>query len=117
MAAPATSSGTADSPGCSLFRPSGTHASPPCENQGLTSLPEHDKTLLPAWGGRVMSSIVHYECRNPDHIRAGSRRGIGGTVIHHGSVGYCDGVNVDGAHRWVPTGGVPIEYLYDGSPA
>src|SRR2546430_16875152 len=64
-----------------------------------------------------MSSIVHYECRNPDHIRAGSRRGIGGTVIHHGSVGYCDGVNVDGAHRWVPTGGAPIEYLYGGSPA
>ena len=64
-----------------------------------------------------MSSIVHYECRNPDHLRGGSRRGIGGTVIHHGSVGYCDGVNVDGAHRWVATGGVPIEYLYDGSPA
>ena len=63
-----------------------------------------------------MSTIVHYECRNPGHLRGGSRRGIGGTVIHHGSVGYCDGVNVDGAHRWVPTGGVPIEYLYDGSP-
>jgi len=60
-----------------------------------------------------MSSIVHYECRKPDHLRGGSRRGIGGTVIHHGSVGYCDGVNVDGAHRWIPTGGVPIEYLYD----
>src|SRR5436309_16128497 len=63
-----------------------------------------------------MSTIVHYECRNPGHLRGGSRRGIGGTVIHHGSVGYCHGVNVDGAHRWVPTGGVPIEYLYDGSP-
>src|SRR2546428_8560605 len=63
-----------------------------------------------------MSTIVHYECRNPGHLRGGSRRGIGGTVIHHGSVGYCDGVNVDGAHRWVPTGGEAIEYLYDGSP-
>ncbi|OLC19490.1 MAG: hypothetical protein AUH33_05550 [Chloroflexi bacterium 13_1_40CM_68_21] len=64
-----------------------------------------------------MSTIVHYECRNPDHLRRGSRRGVGGTVIHHGSVGYCDGIHVDGAHRWVATGGVPIEYLYDGSLA
>jgi len=64
-----------------------------------------------------MSSIVHYECRNPGHLRGGSRRGIGGTVIHHGSVGYCDGVNVDGAHRWIRTGGVPIEYLYGARPA
>ena len=60
-----------------------------------------------------MSTIVHFECRSPEHLRAGSRRGVGGLVIHHGSVGYCDGLNVDGAHRWVPTGGVPIEYLYD----
>jgi hypothetical protein len=64
-----------------------------------------------------MSTIVHYECRNLDHLRAGSRRGNGGLVIHHGSVGYCDGLHVDGAHRWVPTGGVPIEFLYDSAPA
>src|SRR5437763_15136792 len=38
-----------------------------------------------------------------------------GLVIHHGSVGYCDGMHVDGAHRWVATGGIPIEYLYDAS--
>lgn len=63
----------------------------------------------------MSSTIVHFECRNPDHLRNPSRRGIGGLVIHHGSVGYCDGVNVDGAHRWVATGGVPIEYLYDTS--
>jgi hypothetical protein len=62
-----------------------------------------------------MSTIVHYECRNLDHLRAGSRRGNGGLVIHHGSVGYCDGLHVDGAHRWVATGGVPIEFLV-GSP-
>jgi len=62
-----------------------------------------------------MSAIVHFECRNPDHLRTGSRRGIGGLVIHHGSVGYCDGVNVDGSHRWIATGGVPVEYLYDTS--
>ena len=60
-----------------------------------------------------MSTIVQYECRNIDHLRAGSRRGRGGLVIHHGSVGYCDGLNVDGAHRWAPTGGVPIELLLD----
>jgi hypothetical protein len=64
-----------------------------------------------------MSTIVRYECRSPDHLRGGSRRGVGGLVIHHGSVGYCDGVNVDGAHRWVATGGVPVEYLYDSAPA
>jgi len=62
-----------------------------------------------------MSAIVHFECRNPDHLRSGSRRGTGGLVIHHGSVGYCDGMHVDGAHRWVATGGIPIEYLYDTS--
>src|SRR2546428_13724916 len=64
-----------------------------------------------------MSTIVHYECRNPGHLRRGSRRGVGGTVIHHGSVGYCDGVHVDGAHRWGATGGGPIEYLYGGGLA
>ena len=60
-----------------------------------------------------MSTIVHYECRNLDHLRTGSRRGNGGLVIHHGSVGYCDGLRVDGAHHWVATGGVPIEYLFE----
>ena len=64
-----------------------------------------------------MSTIVHYECRNLDHLRAGSRRGNGGLVMHHGSVGYCDGLHVDGAHRWVATGGVPIEFLVETAPA
>jgi hypothetical protein len=64
-----------------------------------------------------MSTIVYYECRNLDHLRAGSRRGKGGLVIHHGTVGYCDGLRVDGAHRWVATGGVPIEFLVETSPA
>jgi hypothetical protein len=63
-----------------------------------------------------MSTIVHYECRNLDHLRAGSRRGKGGLVIHHGTVGYCDGLHVDGAHRWVATGGVPIEFLVQTAP-
>ena len=64
-----------------------------------------------------MSTIVHYECRNLDHLRAGSRRGRGGLVIHHGTVGYCDGLHVDGAHRWIATGGVPIEFLVETAPA
>ena len=64
-----------------------------------------------------MSAIVHYECRNLDHLRAGSRRGKGGLVIHHGTVGYCDGLHVDGAHHWVATGGVPIEFLVETAPA
>jgi len=58
-----------------------------------------------------MSTLIQYECRNLDHLRAGSRNGKGGLVIHHGTVGYCDGLHVDGAHRWVATGGVPIEFL------
>ena len=64
-----------------------------------------------------MSTMVHYECRNLDHLRAGSRHGKGGLVIHHGTVGYCDGLHADGAHRWVPTGGVPIELLVDAAPS
>lgn len=64
-----------------------------------------------------MSTIVQYECRNLDHLRAGSRRGKGGLVIHHGTVGYCDGLHVDAAHRWVATGGVPIEFLVGTAPA
>ena len=64
-----------------------------------------------------MTVIVHFECRNPDHLRGASRRGVGGLVIRHGSVGYCDGLAVDGAHRWVATGGVPLERLYRGASA
>jgi hypothetical protein len=64
-----------------------------------------------------MSTIVHYECRNLDHLRAGSRHGKGGLVIHHGTVGYCDGLHVDGVHSWRATGGVPIELLVERAPA
>jgi hypothetical protein len=63
-----------------------------------------------------MSIIVQYECRNLDHLRAGSRRGNGGLVIHHGTVGYCDGLHVDAAHHWIATGGVPIERLVESAP-
>src|SRR5438093_13752938 len=82
----------------------------------LTSLLLRDKTLPRSSGEGPMSTIVHYECRNLDHLRAGSRRGNGGLVIHHGSVGYCDGLHVDGAHRWVATGGVPTEFLVESAP-
>ena len=64
-----------------------------------------------------MSTIVHYECRKLEHLRGGSRHGKGGLVIHHGTVGYCDGLRVDGAHHWVATGGVPIEFLVGTAPA
>jgi hypothetical protein len=64
-----------------------------------------------------MSTIVQYECRNLDHLRAGSRHGKGGLVVHHGTVGYCDGLHVDAAHRWVATGGVPIDLLVESGPA
>jgi hypothetical protein len=63
-----------------------------------------------------MSTIVHYECRNLDHLRSGSRRGKGGLVIHHGTVGYCDGLHVDAAHHWAATGGIPIEFLVETAP-
>lgn len=63
-----------------------------------------------------MSTIVHYECRSRDHLRAGSRRGNGCLVTHHGTVGYCDGLHVDAAHHWVATGGVPIEFLVETAP-
>ena len=61
----------------------------------------------------MASTIVQFECRSPDHMRIGDRLGIGGLVIHHGSVGFCHAVNVDGAHQWVPTGGVPVDDLFD----
>src|SRR5438094_1944166 len=83
----------------------------------LTSLLLRDKSFARSTGDARMSTIVHYECRNLDHLRAGSRRGNGGLVIHHGSVGYCDGLHVDGAHRWVATGGVPIEFLVESAPS
>src|SRR5207247_5746416 len=82
----------------------------------LTSFLLRTEALPRSSGEGRMSTIVHYECRNLDHLRAGSRRGNGGLVIHHGSVGYCDGLHVDGAHRWVATGGVPIEFLVESAP-
>ena len=58
-----------------------------------------------------MSTLVHYECRDAQHLAAPSRYGIGGIVFRHGTAAYCDGLGVDAQHHWVPTGGVPIESL------
>ncbi|HEV8468307.1 MAG TPA: hypothetical protein VGR46_01765 [Candidatus Limnocylindria bacterium] len=51
-----------------------------------------------------------------------SRHGTGGLTIHDGSWAYCDGAGSDNAHRWSPTGGVPLERLVrwtapNGAPA
>jgi len=62
-------------------------------------------------GRRVMSTVIHFECRNPAHLAARSRDGVGGMVMRHGTLGYCDGAAYDADHRWVPTGGVPLEFL------
>ena len=58
-----------------------------------------------------MSTVVHYECRDAQHLAAPSRYGIGGIVFRHGTAAYCDGLGTDAQHHWVPTGGVPIESL------
>lgn len=58
-----------------------------------------------------MSTVIHFECRNRAHLAARSRDSIGGIVMHHGTLGYCDGAAYDADHRWVPTGGVPLEFL------
>src|SRR5256886_14968696 len=83
----------------------------------LTSLPPMTKLFAVALGRARMSTIVHYECRNLDHLRAGSRRGKGGLVIHHGPGGYCDGPHVDGAHPLGANRGGPLEVPLPTAPA
>lgn len=58
-----------------------------------------------------MSTVIHFECRNVSHLATGSRGGLGGIVMHHGTFGYCDGFASDGDHHWIPTGGVFLEQL------
>src|SRR3954462_9963539 len=58
-----------------------------------------------------MSTVIYYECRDPRHLAAPSRYGIGGIVFRHGTAAYCDGVGADAQHHWVPTGGVALEKL------
>src|SRR3989442_7426290 len=66
------------------------------------------------WGRRAKlstRSIVDWECQSPEHRALRSRHGNGGLTIHDGSWAYCDGAGSDNAHRWSPTGGVPLESL------
>src|SRR5438132_12074906 len=60
----------------------------------------------------LMGTLIYYQCREPRHLSAPSRLGLGGIVFRHGTAAYCDGIGVDGAHHWEPTGGVPIETLF-----
>ena len=59
-----------------------------------------------------MGTLIYYHCREPRHFAAPSRMGVGGIVFRHGTAAYRDGIGVDGAHHWLPTGGVPIESLF-----
>src|SRR5438132_7598038 len=63
-------------------------------------------------GRALMGTVIYYHCREPRHLAAPSRMGLGGIVFRHGTAAYCDGIGVDGAHHWLPTGGVPIETLF-----
>jgi len=56
-------------------------------------------------------SIVHWECHAQAHRALASRHGVGGLTINQGSWAYCDGAGADDRHRWVPTGGLPLESL------
>lgn len=58
-----------------------------------------------------MATLVHFVCRNTTHLATGSRGGVGGIVMHHGTFGYCDGFASDSDHRWRSTGGVFLEQL------
>ena len=58
-----------------------------------------------------MSTVIHFECRSATHLAAGSRGGVGGIVMHHGTFGYCDGFASEAEHRWIATGGVFLEQL------
>jgi len=55
--------------------------------------------------------IIHWQCQAPEHRSLRSRHGNGGLTIHDGAWAYCDGAGANDAHRWSPTGGVPLESL------
>jgi hypothetical protein len=58
-----------------------------------------------------VSTLIHFRCDDPSHLAAPPRHGRGGIVIRHGTTAYCDGDVMDERHRWVATGGVPLETL------
>ena len=55
--------------------------------------------------------VVHWQCEKTEHLVMRSRHGVGGLTIHEGAWAYCDGLGGDDRHRWVATGGVPLESL------
>ena len=55
--------------------------------------------------------VVHWQCEKTEHLAMRSRHGVGGLTIHEGAWAYCDRLGGDDTHRWVPTGGVPLEAL------
>ena len=41
-----------------------------------------------------MGTLIYYTCREPRHLAAPSRMGLGGIVFRHGTAAYCDGIGV-----------------------
>src|SRR2546422_11754941 len=58
---------------------------------------------------RVLGKVIQWQCESAEHLTMRSRHGIGGITIHEGGWAYCDGLDGDDEHRWVATGGVPLE--------
>jgi hypothetical protein len=56
-------------------------------------------------------NIVYWECQAIEHRALHSRHANGGLTINEGKWAYCDGAGADDKHRWVPTGGLPLESL------
>jgi len=57
----------------------------------------------------VSETVIQWQCESAEHLATPSRHGIGGITIHEGGWAYCDGLDGDDKHRWVATGGVPLE--------
>ena len=57
----------------------------------------------------MLGKVIAWQCESAEHLTMRSRHGIGGITIHEGGWAYCDGLDGDDEHRWVATGGVPLE--------
>jgi hypothetical protein len=57
----------------------------------------------------MLGKVIAWQCESAEHLAMRSRLGIGGITIHEGGWAYCDGLAGDAEHRWVATGGVPLE--------
>jgi hypothetical protein len=58
-----------------------------------------------------MRSSIQWVCEAPEHRALPSSHGNGGVTAHAGAWAYCDGAGAVDGHRWVATGGVPLETL------